>query len=166
MNYFQFGLPTILSPLRRLSGFLRYIWRFAYYVCRWSLSVCTCNCTCWFRRQISLDRIYDRLQSKGKGNGKNKCKDNHLQPRLPQQEILHGQPGHMMFSLRAGHLQILAPRALSMAALLQAHRVIRLHLLDGLASFQSCNIFKYALHISRYMQGGLFETCSYLPQQR
>ena len=165
MRYLQHGSSSILSPRRRLSGFLQYIWRFTYYVCR-SLFVCTCNFTCWFRRQNSLDGIYGRLHDKGKSKGKGKSNQRQsLTTTLASARDLQELPGHMMLSLRAGHPQILGPQASSMAALLRAHQVVRLYLLVGQAFFQSCNISKYTLHISPSMQGGLFETCPYLPQQ-
>jgi len=59
-----------LTALYRLCGYVRYFWRLIYYFCR-TLALCTCNCTCWFRRyQTSVDRIYDRIANKGKGKGK------------------------------------------------------------------------------------------------
>ena len=68
LRYLQ--TSSISGTLHRLSGYLRYIWRFTYSLCR-TLSLCTCNCTCWFRRhQNSVDRIYDRMANKGKGKGK------------------------------------------------------------------------------------------------
>jgi hypothetical protein len=68
LRYLQ--TSSISGPLHRLSSYFRYIWRFTYFVCR-TLSLCTCNCTCWFRRyQNSVDRIYDRMANKGKGKGR------------------------------------------------------------------------------------------------
>ena len=61
---------SIYGTLHRLSSCFRYIWRFTYFVCR-TLSLCIRNRTGWFRRhQNSVDRIYDRMASKGKGKGR------------------------------------------------------------------------------------------------
>ena len=68
LRYLQ--TSSISGTLHRLSGYFRYIWRFTYFVCR-TLSLCTCNCTCWFRRyQNSVARIYDRMANKGKARVK------------------------------------------------------------------------------------------------
>ena len=68
LRYLQTG--SISTALHRPSGYFRFIWRFTYFLCR-TLSICTCNCACWFRRhQNSVDRIYDQMANKGKGKGK------------------------------------------------------------------------------------------------
>ena len=94
---------------------------------------------------IKIHLIESTIVSRTKAEARaraNECRDKHLEQSLPQQEILCEPPGRRMLSLKAGHLQILGLQALSMAALLQAHLVIKLLHLVGLASLQSCSIFR------------------------
>ena len=65
LRYLQ--TSSISGTLHRLSGYFRYIWRFTCFQCR-TLSLCTCNCTCWFRRY--QNSVYDNMANKGKGQGK------------------------------------------------------------------------------------------------
>ena len=165
LRYLQ--TSSISGTLHRLSGYFRYIWRFTYFLCR-TLSLCTCNCTCWFRRhQNSIDRIYDRMQNKGKGKGKRQRFS--LSTSLASAREFAQSTKSFMAFVKTRRLPVMGHRpelqtlhhveTVLVPHPLRLHQAMKHHLLDGLASFMFSSTFKCVCHIFPFMLYEPFVTC-------